>query len=226
MKTDVILLPGLHGSRALYASFVALAPPWASCRPLALPTIGEQSFDGIASTLEPELRPLEGFVLLGESFSGPIVARLAGRLGQKVALTVLCNPLVEMPFTPPVALAASLATSRGMPAWCAAWLLAGGDRPLGRAALEAIRLLPRKVLEQRLSAAFSATSDDLVRRLTAPLLAILGTRDRLGSPARTRALLREIPFHAAAEIDGPHLIAQTRPAEVWQAISDEFETAA
>ena len=226
MKTDVVLLPGLHGSRTLYASFVALAPPWASCRPLGLPTVGEQSFDGIAGALEPELRSLEGFVLMGESFSGPIAARLAGRLGQKVALTVLCNPLVRMPFTPPVRLAAALAASRWMPAWFAAAVLAAGDRSLGRAVLEAVRLLPKEVLRTRLAWASLATSEDLGPHLTAPLLVILGTKDHLVSPAHTKALLKRIPFHTIAEIEGPHLIAQTRPADVWKAISDEFETAA
>jgi hypothetical protein len=48
LKADVVLLPGLHGSRALFSSFVELAPPWARCRPLALPTVGGQSFDALA----------------------------------------------------------------------------------------------------------------------------------------------------------------------------------
>ena len=226
MKTDVVLLPGLHGSRALYASFVALAPPWASCLTLALPTVGEQTFDGIAGALEPELRSLEGFVLVGESFSGPIAARLAARLGQKVALTVLCNPLVEVPFGLPVGLAVAGATSRWLPVWCAARELTGGDRPLAKAVLKEVHSLPKEVLKERLASAFSATRDDLVPYLSAPLLVILGTKDRLVSPARTRALLESVPSHTLADLDGPHLIAQTRPAEVWKAISDEFETAA
>lgn len=137
MKTDVVLLPGLHGSRALFASFVALAPSWARCRPLALPSIGGQSFDEIAEVLLPELRALESFVLLGESFSGPIAARLAP-----------------------------------------------------------------------------------------PLLGILGINDRLVSPSRSHAFLSRIPQSTVVEIDGPHLIVQARPADVWAAISEEFESAA
>lgn len=210
----------------MYSSFVALAPSWARCRPLALPTVGEQSFDGIAHALEPELRSLEGFVLLGESFSGPIAARLAARLGQKVALTVLCNPLVEMSFGLPSGLAVAAALSRWLPVWCVARALTGGDRPLAKTVLEEVYSLPKEVLKERLASAFSATRDDLVPFLSPPLLVILGTKDRLVSPARTRALLRSLPSHTLADLDGPHLIAQTRPAEVWKAISDEFETAA
>jgi pimeloyl-ACP methyl ester carboxylesterase len=226
VKTDVVLLPGLHGSTAMFSSFVALAPSWARCVPVSLPTLGDQSLGGLATTLEAELRRLEGFVLVAESYSGPIAVRLAARLGQKVALLALCNPLVEMPVALPAGLAASAASWRGMPAAAAAMALAGGDRTLGRAALDGIRALPREVLEARLEAAFAATADEIAPLLVAPLLAVLGTRDRLVSPDRTRALLHGVPFATVVELDAPHLVVQTKPAEVWEAISDEFESAA
>lgn len=226
MKADVVLLPGLHGSCALFSSFVALAPSWARCRPLALPTVGGQSFNEIAEALLAELRPLEGFVLLGESFSGPVAARLAARLGQKVALLVLCNPLVKVDFRLPAGLAASMLASKAMPVWCAALALAGGDRALGRAALDEVRLLPRKTLTDRLSGVFSATADGLFGHLVAPLLTILGNRDRLVSLARARDVCSKIPFSTLVELDAPHLVIQTKPAEVWRAISEEFESAA
>ena len=136
----------------MFSSFIALAPAWASCRPLALPTVGGQSFDEIAESLLPELKPLEGFVLLGESFSGPIAARL--------------------------------------------------------------------------SAAFSATEESLASHLSPPLLSILGTNDHLVSLSRSRAFFSRVPQSTVAEIEGPHLIVQTKPTEVWAAISEEFETAA
>lgn len=226
MRADVVLLPGLHGSRALFSSFVALAPAWASCRPLALPTLGGQSFDEIADAILPELRPLEGLVLLGESFSGPIAARLSARLGQKVALLVLCNPVVEMSVRVPEGILAPIVASELMPAWCASMALSGGDRAIARAALAEVRALPKGILAQRLSAAFSATEEGLASHLSPPLLTILGTSDNLVSLARSRAFFSRIRESTVAEIEGPHLIVQTRPVEVWAAISEEFETAA
>ncbi len=226
MKTDVVLLPGLHGSTAMFDAFVALAPPWARCRPVALPTLGDQGLDGLAATLEAELRGLEGFVLVGESFSGPIAARVAARLGERVALTVLCNPLVELAAALPAALTASAAQWLGLPAAAVGAVLADGDHDLGKAALEGLRALPRPVLEARLAAAFAATADELGPLLAPPLLAILGTRDRLVSPDWTRALLEGVEFASVVELDAPHLVVQTKPKEVWDAISDEFESAA
>jgi pimeloyl-ACP methyl ester carboxylesterase len=226
MRADVVLLPGLHGSRALFSSFIALAPAWASCLPLALPTVGGQSFDEIADAILPALRPLEGFVLLGESFSGPIAARLSAQLGQKVALLVLCNPVVEMSVQVPERILAPIVTSVRMPAWCASMVLSGGDVSVARAALGEVRSLPNGILAQRLSAVFSATEGALASHLSPPLLTILGTSDRLVSLSRSRAFFSRVPQSTVVEIEGPHLIVQTRPAEVWAAISEEFETAA
>ena len=226
MKTDVVLLPGLHGSTALFDAFIALAPPWARCLPLALPTVGGQTFDELSDVILPEVRPLDGLVLLGESFSGPIAARLSARLGQKVALLVLCNPVVEMSVRVPEGILASIAASAWMPAWGASMALSGGDTSVAQAALEEIRALPEGILAQRLSTVYSATEEDLAPHLATPVLTILGTNDKLVAASRSRAFFSRIQDGAIAEIEGPHLIVQTRPAEVWAAISEEFETAA
>jgi len=226
VKTDVVLLPGLHGSTALYDAFVALAPPWARCLPLPLPTVGGQTFDELSDVILPEVRPLEGFVLLGESFSGPIAARLSARLGQKVALLVLCNPVVEMSVRVPEGILASIAASAWMPAWGASMALSGGDMSVARATLDAVRALPKGILARRLSAVYSATEEDLASHLGSPLLTILGTSDSVVSLARSRAFFSRAPEGVIAEVEGPHLIVQTRPADVWAAISEEFETAA
>ena len=96
-------------------------------------------------------------MLLGESFSGPIAARLSARLGQKVALLVLCNPVVEMSVRVPDGILASIAASTWMPAWGASMALSGGDMSVARAALDEVRALPKGILAQRLSAVYSAT---------------------------------------------------------------------
>lgn len=226
MRSDVILLPGLHGSTALFETFVALAPPWARCRAVALPTMGDQSFDALADALEPQLRALEGFVLFGESFSGPIAARLAARLGSKVALLVLCNPLVESSVAIAPSIAAPLLRSGLIPGWAVALAMTGGDRSVAAAILREVRALPKEVLMRRLSTVASANGADLLRYLAAPLLAITGTSDRLLAPSAISEVLDQVEFGVLAEIDAPHLVAQVAPAQVWAAISAEFQRAA
>jgi pimeloyl-ACP methyl ester carboxylesterase len=141
MKTDVVLLPGLHGSTSLFDTFVALAPPWARCRTIALPENGDQTFDALADRLEPELRALEGFVLFGESFGAPIALRLAERLGAKVALLVLCNPLVEGPLRVVPPFATWFLRSRLVPVSLVAFAMTGGDGVVATAVLHEVRAL-------------------------------------------------------------------------------------
>jgi pimeloyl-ACP methyl ester carboxylesterase len=226
MRTDVILLPGLHGSTSLFDTFVALAPPWARCRPIALPLVGSQHFDALADVIEPRLRALEGLVLFGESFSGPLAARLAARLGNKVSLLVLCNPLVESPIGLAPSVLASIARSAMLPTWVASLAMTGGDRRLAAAVLREVRALPVPVLVERLAVALACGREDFLRYLAAPVLAIIGTRDRFLSPSMIEDLFNDVPFGIVRHVDGPHLAAQAAPAAVWAAISGEFERAA
>ncbi len=226
MKTDVVLLPGLHGSTALFERFIALAPPWARCRPLALPTNCSQTFDALADALEPQLRALAPFVLFAESFSAPIAARLSQRLAPHVALLVLSSPLIEAPFAVASSIGASFIQSRWIPSWAVAAVMTGGDRPLAAALLREARSLPQDLLAARLATVAMASRDKLLPYLQAPVLGIGGTSDRLLSSRLTENLMRDVPFGIYAEIAAPHLIAQVAPDRVWAAISEEFETAA
>jgi pimeloyl-[acyl-carrier protein] methyl ester esterase len=226
LKTDVILLPGLHGSTALFDGFVALAPPWARCRPMALPADCLQTFDALADALEPQLRALQPFVLFAESFSAPIAARLSQRLAPNVALLVLSGPLIEPPFAMASSIGAAFIQSRWIPSWAVAAVMTGGDRQLATALLREARNLPRDVLAARLATVATASRDKLLPYLQAPLLGIGGTSDRLLSPQLTKNLMKDVPFGIYTEIAAPHLIAQIAPARVWAAISEEFESAA
>lgn len=226
MRTDVVLLPGLHGSTALFDGFIALAPPWARCQTISLPTNGSQSFGALADSLEPELKKLEQFVLFGESFSGPIAARLAYRLGGKVALLVLCNPLIESPVVVPSSLSSWLIRSPLASSWVVSLAMTGGDRAIAGAVIREVRRLPAAVLRARLETAASARREELARTLASPLLALLGTEDRLLSAQASVEIIRDVAGAVVALLPLPHLAAQIAPSMVWEAITDEFESAA
>jgi pimeloyl-[acyl-carrier protein] methyl ester esterase len=226
MKTDVVLLPGLHGSTELFHGFTALAPPWSRCRPIPLPEQPDQSFDALAKSLSKELESLEGFVLFAESFSGPVAARIAQQLGAKVSLLVICNPLVEVGLAVHPRFAASMLQSSFVPSWAVAFAMTGGDRTLARAVIREVRKLPRATLAGRLAAASFARREDLLSFLAAPLLAITGKLDRLVNPRTIEELISQVPFAIHREVAAPHLAAQVAATQVWAAIADEYETAA
>lgn len=226
MNTDVVLLPGMHGSTVLFDTFILLAPSWARCRALSLPTETGQGFSELAVSLAGELSTLERFVLVGESFSGPVAAHLSMLLEQKVQLLVLCNPLVQVSAPPLPGLGSWLVRSPLVPPWGAAWLMTDGDRQVARAMLREVRRVPRKTLAARIAAAVGATSAEIVSSVSADTLVLVGSSDRLLNPSRSRESFSTVPHTIVVELDAPHLVIQTHPAEVWKAISDQFETAA
>ena len=57
-------------------------------------------------------------------------------------------------------------------------------------------------------------------KIKVPCLALLGERDRLICKTAQRALVEAIGDRNIKRINGPHLLMQTRPEEVWKAIED------
>jgi len=226
MKIDVILLPGMHGSNALFNAFVARAPPWAQCRPIELPHSGEQTFAALAEQLIVRLRPLSTFVLFAESFSAPIAARIAHELHERISLLVLCNPLIELPmsvFPPFISLAARLPLFSTV---TVAALLAGGRRELARSVLNEVRRIPKLTFERRVAEACSARQSELVSYLKPPLLVIGGTRDLLLRSRLAESLVAQVPGSVYGSVSAPHLAAQVAPSQVWALINEEFQRAA
>jgi pimeloyl-ACP methyl ester carboxylesterase len=161
-----------------------------------------------------------------ESFSAPIAARLTERLGAKVALLVLCNPLVEAPLRLVPPFATWFLQSRFVPVSLVAFAMTGGDQVVATAVLREVRALSDTILARRIAVACSAGREDFARHLAAPVLGIVGADDRLVTPSVLEEIFAELPFAILSTIPAPHLAAQISQAAVWAAITAEFERAA
>lgn len=67
----LVLLPGLNGSSALFAPLLAELGD-IECQAIELPEHGPQDYDALAQKMAQRLGNAP-FVLLGESFSGPLL---------------------------------------------------------------------------------------------------------------------------------------------------------
>jgi len=223
MTVDIILLPGLHGSIALFDTFVTLAPSWARCRPIPLPAQSNQNFLALAEAIACPVQAVQRPVLLAESYSSLVAVHLTQLLGPDISLLVLCNPLLDGPSVVSPDLAATLVASPLLPSWCAAYMMADGNRSVGCAMLREVRQMPRQLLSDRIRVAAAARSAGTLSSLSVPLLALIGRRDRLLSPSRARAALSLARDRSVIDIDAPHLIVQTHPSSVWLAISERLQ---
>jgi len=164
--------------------------------------------------------PRDPFVLVGESFSGPLAlraaaARPAGLVGVVLVATFVTSPIPRFvrPFL--VAPLFDLAPYR-----LELTLLAGLDASpeLARLLRKARAKVPGAVLAERVRAILDVDATDALRECAAPILYLRGTRDRLVGRSSLRAIRRARLDVESVSLDAPHLLLQTRPREASEAI--------
>lgn len=218
----LIILPGTDGTGVLLDEFrTALGDVPAQV--IAYPLERPLDHAALAAWIRPQLPTHETYVLLGESFAGPLAVLLAAAAPQACAGVVLCASYVRHPSALLRSLAAlsAVAPVRPLPtALLAWWLLGRWSTPAWRRRLRvAIALVPARVLRARLHAALSVDVRAELARVVVPLLHLAPTRDRV-VPAAAAAC--EIAAHApqtrTCTIDGPHFLLQAAASECAAAV--------
>jgi pimeloyl-[acyl-carrier protein] methyl ester esterase len=74
------------------------------------------------------------------------------------------------------------------------------------------------VVRRRIAALLAVDETAALVHISAPTLVLCATRDRVVSKAATLMILRGIAHAQRVDIDGPHLLLQTRPQECAAAV--------
>jgi pimeloyl-ACP methyl ester carboxylesterase len=168
------------------------------------------------------------FVLLGESFSGPIAIRIAARPPAGLAGLILCATFARNPY-PWLRWAhrlTILVPIKSLPKWARALIMWGRDASnrIPAQSDRAIADVAGRVVRRRIAEILQVDAGDALRRVTLPSLIVYATRDRVIPRAATRWLRSQLPAATQAPIDGPHLLLQARPRECAAAIADFLRT--
>jgi len=208
----------------MFAPFVERSPEWAQPIVISYDRNKAQSYEQLARHVLASINLQRAFLLVGESFSGPVALMVAARAPNNLVGVVLCasfavnpRPLFSKLFFP--ALCRTL-FHLGIPVWAIKHYLTGwaGSDDLVRAAASAVKSVSSRVLAARVG---MVTRIDVTQELAecgAPLLYVAAKRDRLVSRRSVRIITDIKPDISVVEIDAPHFIAQSRPVEVWRAI--------
>ena len=219
----IVLLPGLHGSTELFDRFVAAAPADFTLRAQPLPNELPMDYEALTDWVIARLPP-DPVVLIAESFSGPLALLIADRCPQIIAL-VLCVTFVEPPAPPLIARFPSRIWNVTPPLPLIRALLTGGDRALAADIQRTVRALSGDVIAHRIRSALHVDVKAELQRVSKPLLCVSATRDWI-VPARNAARIRALkPSASFVEIDGPHMLLQTRTAVSWRAIEPFIRSA-
>jgi pimeloyl-[acyl-carrier protein] methyl ester esterase len=221
-ETQLVLLPGLDGTAGLFDRFIAAAPPNLTLTPVALPA-ERLSYEELADRIVTKL-PAGRIVLLAESFSGPLAIALAERL--PLDGLVLCNSFVTAPRARALRwLALPSVMNLRPPALLLRRCLLGGpaDEALVREVATTIATVPGALLAWRVQTVLTVDAVQAFGKTTVPILYVRGTDDRIvpDSAWRTMSRVRQM---TTVLVPGPHLLLQTNPRGVWQAITPFLES--
>lgn len=218
----LVLLPGLNGSDRLFAPLLPyLEGLHVKC--CSLPEQGQQTYAALTETLLPQLGS-SPYVLLGESFSGPLAYALAqrrptGLRGVILAASFLQRPHPLLSFAPYLPLPRSLLRAElALRLFCV-------DRQASPELLELLRneisRLPSALLRQRLLTLNQLQAPK--QPLELPALHLRARQDRLITRKAAASVRRHCQELRQLDIDGPHFLLQSQPQASAKAIKAFIE---
>lgn len=220
--TRLVLLPGMDGTGDLFAAFASAFD--GELQVVRYPTDRPLGYADLENLVISELPSDCPYVLLGESFAGPLALSIASAKPALLRGVVLSCSFAKNPRP-------GLGPLRGVVNWLPdrppidplLWLLAGRfATPVLREALaRAVGKVSPAVLRARMAAVAGANVVPMLHAIAVPLLYLQGSEDRVIPPRAARTILENVAGSRLAEFEAPHLLLQTRPKEA-AAVIGEF----
>lgn len=220
----LVLLPGLDGTGIFFEDFADLLRKDGTFRPLVIPypnspALGYSELDNFVRAARP---PADRYILLGESFAGPLATMIAAGNPPGLAALILCVTFARNPH-PLLPLATSVL--KPLPAMRVPYfiqhrnLFGKFDSPSLRAKLRRIRgHVSSRTLKTRLECVAHVDVTEKLRSVKVPVLDLRANADRVVSRASGDYIRNILPGIDTADLDAPHVMLQTVPHEAFAAI--------
>jgi pimeloyl-ACP methyl ester carboxylesterase len=215
-RTRAILLPGIDGSGRLFRPLLAAGPRRIAPETVSFPPDQPLGYDALLDRVRAAL-PRGRFLLVAESFSGPLAIRLAAERPRGLAGLVLAATFLHRPLHPLLHPIRGLVGARlfgvAMPAALVRHFMAGPDAPdaLVREVQAAVGATTPEVMALRAMEALRADVRAELGRVDAPILVLSPMRDRLIRADVGDEILALRPDADVVQLDGPHMILQRAP---------------
>ncbi|WP_262027198.1 alpha/beta fold hydrolase [Microvirga sp. Mcv34] len=219
LTPKVIIFPGIDGCRELRESAAAKLGKRFEVRIMALPEDPCLDFPAMAQHFMERL-PEGPLILAGESFSGPLVALIAERCPDRVKGIAFVASFPKLAIPRMAGTLLDLIPLRAIPFGLVTWLMMGGskDGDVARQMRQCLNLLPDRLVKHRAKLALQIDVRETIKRLRQPVLVIHGKRDRL-LPHWYAGRFRDLrPDANVVLIDGYHMILETNPDQVAEAL--------
>lgn len=211
----LVLLPGMDGSGALFEDFVSELK--AKSIVVSYPVDKPLSYSQLEELVLAALPSNEPFVVLAESFSGPIAIALAERALPQLRAVVLVCSFAKLPLAFPALLQKALAWLPfcRVPAPLAARVLLGrySTRAMETKLKQALRAVSSEVWRVRLRAVLAVDRTASLCRIRLPVLYLRASEDRVVFSSASEVISEHVPGTKVVRVEGPHFILQAKPKE-------------
>jgi pimeloyl-ACP methyl ester carboxylesterase len=213
----IILLPGMDGTGLLYESFCAAMGAEFSVVPMRYPVsapLGYRELEALVSSQLPGTGP---YLILAESFSGPIGIAIAATAPPGLCGLILCCSFAKNPmplFSGFLPLLGHLPV-HAMPHWIRTQLMMGGHATADLKTLlnQAIAQVSGPTLNARMKAVLACNVTHKLASVRVPMLYMRASEDRLVGIHAMKAIQQACPAMNIAVLEGPHFLLQAAPAQ-------------
>lgn len=223
-RIGLVLLPGLDGTGLLFEDFVAALGPDLDPIVVRYPPdvpLGYAELEPLARKSLPSGNP---FVLLGESFAGPLAISIAASAPPGLAGLILCCSFASnpRPYLGKLAFLSPYLPVRGFPRSIFAKYFMGrfASQDLASKLAKASERVAPDVFRHRIRAVCGVDYSAKLRQVRVPILYLRASMDRIVPRSASKRVKRLAPSTRIIEIDAPHYLLQARPEEAVATVSE------
>jgi pimeloyl-[acyl-carrier protein] methyl ester esterase len=220
----IVLLPGLDGTGRMFEPFLKIIRPPILPLVVRFPRDRPQNYQQLLHHIREEVPWDEPYVLVAESFSSPLALYFAQSQWEDIQAVILCSGFVRNPLSEMQRLIYSMLPKRIMkkspPLSALRSLMLGGDSPaylndLFKSSMEYV--LP-DVIASRIDLALNTDASTALQECKRPVHYLQASHDNLIGRRGWEQISHLRSDCTCMEIEGPHLLIQSRPLEVLAAI--------
>ena len=220
-----VLLPGLDGTGKLFKPMIQFLPAWIKPIVVSYPEDKPYGYEDLTDIVRNAIPKDCDFVILGESFSGPLAIMIAAEKPNGLLGLILCATFAKNPFKLIPSWIRFLSIGPIYSLWPTTIKLraiCGGGRfkSFMNMALDAIKPVHPSAISARVKAILKVNVRFLFEKLDVPVLYLVSINDHLIKKHNVTDLKAIKPDLEVAELNTKHFLLQMEPERSAERITD------
>ena len=218
MKTTLILLPGLNGTTGLFKPLLECVQDHFDVLPISYPLNEEKTYSELTSYVLDQIKSVKGkYIILGESFSGPISLFVSSNKPEGLLGLVLVATFITAPnFKAGRFLPWKLGFYLTKPLYSIRLALSKDQNQslVSSISTEMQKVSPH-VLSSRIKEIFSVNASESLRNCDVPVVYFRGTRDYVVPYKNLKEIIAVKSGMKVVEFKAQHFLLQSQPEQAF-----------